>query len=103
MKLNRKRYVSFQLHQDGQAVTLRQLNNAIWKSMLSLFGEVAVAEARFYLNEYDEAESVGYFQCNSSQLDNVIAAVVLLESIEHTKVCFRPIKTSGTIKALHRS
>jgi RNase P/RNase MRP subunit POP5 len=71
--------------------------------MLSLFGEVTVAEARFYLNEYDEAAGIGYFQCNSAQLDNVVAAAVLLESIEDTKVCFVPIKTSGTIKALHRS
>lgn len=100
MKANRKRYISFRLHQDGPPISPRQLSNAIWKSMLSLFGEVTTAEARFFLNEFDEENGLGYLQCNADLLHQVVSSAVLLESIEKTKVSFEPRKTSGTIKAL---
>ena len=103
MKLNRKRYLSFIVHKDGPPVTGKQLSTAIWKSLLSLYGEVTVSDTRLYLNEYDENSGIGYLQCNLHLLKQVIAAAALIESINGTKVSFEPKKTSGTIKALHRT
>ena len=100
MKSNRKRYIYFRLHQEGPPLTDRQLSNAIWQSMHSLFGELVVADARFFLNEYNEQEGIGYFQCNADRVHNVIAAAALLESIDTTRISFQPTKSSGTIKAL---
>ncbi len=102
MKQNRKRYISFIVHRDGPPVTGKQLNTAIWKSLLSLYGEVAVSDTRLYLNEFDEDSGIGYLQCNLYRLEHVIAAAALIESIDKTKVSFEPKRTSGTIKALHR-
>lgn len=68
--------------------------------MLSLFGETIVADARFFLNEYDDRSGTGYLQCNANLLQQLISSAVLIESIEKTKVSFEPKKTSGTIKAL---
>ncbi len=102
MKSNRKRYIYFKVHQEGPPITDRQLNNAIWKSMLSLFGELVVADARLFLNEYDEQEGTGYLQCNADRLHQVISSASLLESVENTRISFEPRKTSGTIKALLR-
>lgn len=103
MKQNRKRYVSFIVHRDGPPITIKQLSTAIWKSLLSLYGEVVVSDTRLYLNEYDEESGIGYLQCNLYRRENVIAAAALIESIDTTKVSFEPKKTSGTIKALHRN
>ena len=100
MKPNRKRYISFKLHQDGPPITDRQLSNAIWRSMLSLFGEIVVADARFYLNDFNEAEGTGFLQCNAGLVNQLIVSASLLDSIERTKVAFEPKKTSGTIKSL---
>ena len=103
MKQNKKRYIYFRLHQDGPTVTDRQLGNAIWKSMLSLFGEITVADARFFLNDFNEADGTGYLQCNAALTHQLIISAVLIDSIEKTKVSFEPKKTSGTIKSLLKS
>ncbi len=100
MKQGRKRYTYFKIHRDGPSIDERQLSNAIWKNMLSLYGEIIVSETRFFLNEYDEEKGTGYFQCNAARLQEVVSAAVLLECIEKTQVSVEPIKTSGTIKAL---
>ena len=100
MKQGRKRYTYFKIHQKGPAIDDRQLSNAIWKNMLSLYGEILVSETRFFLNEYDAEKGTGYFQCNAARSQEVISAAVLLESVEKTSISLEPIKTSGTIKAL---
>ncbi|MHA2424207.1 MAG: Rpp14/Pop5 family protein [Candidatus Thorarchaeota archaeon] len=102
MKENRKRYILFKIHQEGPAITIKQLSNAIWKNLLSLFGEVTISDARLYVNEFDEKTGTGFLQCNLTHLENVITAAALIESINDTKISFEPKKTSGTIKALHR-
>jgi RNase P/RNase MRP subunit POP5 len=102
MKDNRKRYLLFKIHLDGPPFTIKQLSSAIWKNLLSLFGEVQISDTRLYMNEYDEKTGTGYLQCNLTQLENVITAAALIESINGTKISFEPKKTSGTIKALHR-
>ncbi|MHA1906410.1 MAG: Rpp14/Pop5 family protein [Candidatus Thorarchaeota archaeon] len=102
MKDNRKRYLLFKVHRDGPSFTSKQLGTAIWKNLLSLFGEITISDTRLFVNEYDEDTGIGFLQCNLTQLENVITAAALIESINSTKISFEPKKTSGTIKALHR-
>jgi RNase P/RNase MRP subunit POP5 len=102
MKENRKRYLLFKIHLEGPSITTKQLSTAIWKNLLSLFGEVQISDTRLYMNEYDEDTGIGYLQCNLTHLEKVIAAAALIESVNGTKISFEPKKTSGTIKALHR-
>jgi RNase P/RNase MRP subunit POP5 len=102
MKSRRKRYVRFCLHMDGPPVSDKRLASAMRMSLLSIYGEVEVADSRFFLNEYDESSGIGILQCNAASLDNVITSAVLLSSIDGTSVSFEPKKTSGTIKALKK-
>ncbi|MHA2063343.1 MAG: Rpp14/Pop5 family protein [Candidatus Thorarchaeota archaeon] len=100
MKIRRKRYLQFCLHRDGIPPNGKQLTSEIRKSLLSLYGEVAVADSRFYLSEYDEDSGIGILQCNAALLEKVITSAVLIGSIEKTRVSFEPKKTSGTVKGL---
>jgi len=102
LKRRRKRYVRFRLHMDGPPVNDKQLASAVRMSLLSIYGEVEVADSRFFLNEYDERSGLGILQCSATSLDNVITSAVLLSSIERTSVSFEPTKTSGTIRALKK-
>ncbi|MFW9799303.1 MAG: Rpp14/Pop5 family protein [Candidatus Thorarchaeota archaeon] len=102
MKKKRKRYVRFRLHMTGPVVSGKQLSTAIRTSMLSIYGEVTVADSRFFLNDYDEASGHGILQCSADLLEKVITSAVLLASVETTQVSFEPIKTSGTIRAVRR-
>jgi len=100
MKGRRKRYLRFFLHRDGSPLNGKQVTTEIRRNLLSLYGEVAVADSRLYLSEYDEDSGVGILQCNAAMLEKVITSAVLIESIEKTQVSFEPKKTSGTIKGI---
>jgi RNase P/RNase MRP subunit POP5 len=100
MKSRRKRYLRFFLHREGNPLNGKQVTTELRRNLLSLYGEVAVAESRLYLSEYDEDSGVGILQCNAAVLEKVITSAVLIGSIEKTQVSFEPRKTSGTIKGL---
>ena len=87
---------------DGPPITEKQIGTALWKNLLSLYGEVGIADCKLYINEYDPKTGIGFLQCNASKLEYIIAAAALLNIIDQTKISFQPKKTSGTIKALGR-
>ena len=102
MKKTRRRYLSFLLHSDGSKLDDKKIDAAIWKNLLSLYGEVSAADSKLYLVEFDEKSGVGILQCTASLLDQVITSSVLIGSIGTSLVSFEPKKTSGTIKGLKR-
>ena len=102
MKKGRKRYVLFQLLIQGAPLDEKQLIRAIRESLLSLYGEVSVADSRIYLNEFDITTGVGIIQCNAVSLSQVITSAALIGNIDDTYISFAPIKTSGTLKGLGR-
>jgi RNase P/RNase MRP subunit POP5 len=100
MKIRRRRYLRFCLHRDGSPPSEKQLTKEIRRNLLSLYGEIAVADSRLYLTEYNEDSGVGILQCNAALLEKVITSAVLIGSIEKTRVSFEPKKTSGTLKGI---
>ncbi|MGD9395211.1 MAG: Rpp14/Pop5 family protein [Candidatus Thorarchaeota archaeon] len=102
MKRIRRRYLSFYLHSENSALDEKQLSTAIWKNLMSLYGEVSAADSKLYLVEFDEKSGEGILQCTANALDKVITSAVLIGSIGKKLVSFEPKKTSGTIKALKR-
>ncbi len=103
MKKSRRRYLSFHLHSDGPTIDdEKQLSNAIWKNLLSLYGEISAADSKLYLVSFDQEKGEGVLQCTLSSLEKVITSAVLIGSIGKSLVSFEPKRTSGTIKALRR-
>lgn len=100
MKRIRRRYVLFLLHTDGERIEERDLTNALWNNLLSIYGEIEAADSRLYLVEYDGEKRTGILQCNASSLRLVITAASLVGSINGVPICFEPKKTAGTIKSL---
>ena len=100
MKKTRRRYLSFLLHSDDSSFDDKKLSTAIWKNLLSLYGEVSAADSKLYLVEFDENTGAGILQCTASSLHKVIVSAVLIGSIGKSPVSFEPKKTSGTIKSL---
>ena len=102
MKKVRRRYLLFKLHQDGSSIEGKQLSLVIWKSLLSLYGEIQAADSKLYLIDFEESSGEGVLQCSLPSLQKVIAAAAVIGSIDGTAVSFEPKKTSGTIKGLNR-
>lgn len=101
MKRSRRRYLLFHLHRDGWPITGKHLSMALWKSLLSLYGEVSAADSKLYLLDFDESSGIGVLQCSEPALKQVMTAAVIIDKIEQTTVSFEPKKTSGTIKGLN--
>lgn len=102
MEKPRRRYLSFQLHSENATFDDKQLSTSIWRSMLSLYGEVSAADSKLYLVEFDRKSREGILQCAAPSLSKVITSAVLIGSIGESLVSFEPKKVSGTIKALKR-
>ena len=102
MKKVRKRYLLFKLHREGPHIDSKRLVTAIRESLLSLYGEIKVADSKIFLNDYDDESGQGIIQCNADLLDCVISATAVLASIDDTCISFQPKKTSGTLKGLKR-
>ncbi|TFG29558.1 hypothetical protein EU528_09515 [Candidatus Thorarchaeota archaeon] len=102
MKKVRRRYLYFKLHRDGSQIEEKQLSLTLWKSLLSLYGEIKAADSKLYVIDYDETTGEGILQCTLPSLQQVIAAAVVIGEINGTAVSFEPKRTSGTIKGLNR-
>ncbi len=102
MRKMRRRYVLFRVHREGPPIDVHQLSAAIRKNLLSLFGEVSVADSRLFIGKYDENEGTGIMQCNAESLDRLIASASLITTIDKTQVSFEPKRASGTLKGLER-
>ena len=101
MKEYKRRYVRFQLHSDS-TVDERELLQELRRSLLSVYGEILLADSRLYVSEYDSESGIGIVQCSLQTLEQVLAAAVLIGSINDTKVSFHPLKTSGTIRGVKK-
>ena len=102
MKKARRRYLLFRLHQNGPLIDEKQLTMTIWKSLLSLYGEIQAADSKLFMIEYDKSSGYGILECSLPSLQQVIAAASVIGTIDNTAVSFEPRKTSGTIKSLKR-
>lgn len=100
MKKVRRRYLLFNLHRDDTIIDEKQLGLAIWKSLLSLYGEIQAADSKLYIIRFDESTGEGILQCTLPSLQQVIAAAAVIGTINDTAVSFEPKRTSGTIKSL---
>jgi RNase P/RNase MRP subunit POP5 len=100
MKTERKRYVLFKLHSEDGSIDEKKLTLLIRKTLLSLYGEITLADSKFFLNEFNPETGTGIIQCTLPTLQRVIASAALIGQIENIAVSFQPLKTSGTIKGL---
>ena len=93
----RRRYVRFRVHA-SDTLDEKELAKAIRKSILMLYGEVTLADSRFYINEFDSATGIGIFHSTLRTLDKILASAALVYKVGRTIVSIQPLKTSGTIK-----
>jgi RNase P/RNase MRP subunit POP5 len=78
----------------------KALVEAIWKNLLSIYGEISASDSKLYMVEFDHKNGRGILQCTEPSLIQVLAAAALIESVSGERVSFQPLKTSGTIRGL---
>ena len=95
------RYISFKLISE-EPITYSDLESAIWSQLLEFYGELGVSQmsVRIVKNLYDAEEQSGVIKCNNKSVPKVIAGLGLITRLGESRVIFKVLKVSGTIKGL---
>jgi len=99
----RRRYLAFKVVSEKK-ISLTDLSGAIWHSILNFLGELGTAQANVWLvkNIYDEKNQLGLIRCAHTAVEQVRAALALVNRIGDQRVIIKVIGVSGTIKAARK-
>lgn len=101
MKIERQRYVKFRVFSENPVIIdAKELSQYIWRQYNGLFGEIKSGKAGFWITDYDARTQEGTIRCSHVVLDELVAALTLLTSINDVEVAIDTIKTSGIIDKL---
>jgi len=97
----RKRYILFQVISE-EPIKYEDLEQAVWNQLLDTFGEFGVSSMSLWLikNLYDEEKQTGVIKCNHLSVPKVLVGLGLIPRLGDTRVIFKILKVSGTIKGL---
>jgi|YelNatPaOPRAMG01_1025707.scaffolds.fasta_scaffold08709_6 ribonuclease P/MRP protein subunit POP5 len=97
----KERYVKFKVISE-EPIQYSDLESAIWNSFLDFYGELGVSELSLWIikNLWDEKEQVGVIKCNNKSVEKVLAGLGLISRLGDSRIIFKILKVSGTIKGL---
>ena len=98
---NKKRYVIFKVHSDGDNIPFSNIKDAVMNSILNWVGERGAAQAHVWVikNLWDMGKQTGCIQCSHKTVDEIKTALALIHQIGDQKVAFQTLKVTGTIKS----
>jgi RNase P/RNase MRP subunit POP5 len=101
LKRTKRRYLAVQVY-SSEAVDSRELMDAVWASILKLFGEYGASLANLALIDYDMEKRVVVLRTSLTALNMVRAAITPITVVADKQAALHVLAVSGTIKALHK-
>jgi len=100
----KKRYIAFKVISE-EPIIYSDLEQAMLNQLLDFYGEDGFSRLSFWIikNLYNEREQLGVLRCNNKSVQKVIAGLGLISRLGDTRVIFKILKVSGTIKGLRLS
>ncbi len=97
----RERYIAFQIISEGE-ISYSDLEAAFWNIALDFLGEYGLSKTSVWLikNLYNEEKQIGVVRCNHKSVPQVITCLGLISRLGDSRVVFKILKVSGTIKGL---
>lgn len=97
----RERYIAFQIISE-EAVNYLDLETNLWEIMLEFLGEYGLSKTSVWLlkNLYNQKNQIGVIRCNHKSLAQILACLGLISRLGESRVVFKILKISGTIKKL---
>jgi len=97
----RRRYIAVKI-ESNHPVEERDFYEAVWTSILKLFGEYGASQAELALVDYDLEANQAILRCSHKALDLVRASIVAVTGIRNEKAAAHILLVSGTLKSLRR-
>jgi ribonuclease P/MRP protein subunit POP5 len=93
----RNRYLSFKVVSEKKT-DRKAIVDAIWKSHMSLFGEVGASRTSLWIMDFDENSNMGIAKVNRKSLPEMRATLSLMKEINGGKAAVSVFCVSGTLK-----
>lgn len=97
----RRRYILVRVECDGE-IDERKFQNAVWSSILRLFGEYGASQTELALIEYSWRNKSAILRCSHRALDMVKSAIAAITRINDKEAALHILLISGTLKSLRR-
>jgi len=101
MSRQRSRYLAV-LIESEEPLKGRAFIEAIWKSLLRLFGVYGASKSKVQVIEYDDEKALAVVRCSLSAVRIVRCSIATVTKVNGRPVAFHVIGVSGTLKALRR-
>lgn len=101
MKRVKRRYLALEVEVDG-TVDSKELMNAVWGSILKLYGEYGASLAGLSLIEYDATKKLAVLRTSNASVNMVRTALASMTRIADRSAAVHVLTVSGTIKALRK-
>lgn len=101
----KQRYIAFQvISEEGEEFTYSDLESAIWNTMLDFLGEYGVSKTSVWLLKdcWGPEKQIGILRCNNKSVQEIITTLGLIDRLGDTRVTFKVLKISGTIKSIKK-
>ncbi|MEM7819065.1 MAG: Rpp14/Pop5 family protein, partial [Candidatus Aenigmatarchaeota archaeon] len=97
----RERYIAFQVISENP-INYIDLEKNLWDVMEEFLGEYGLSKTSLWLikNLYNPKSQTGVIRCNHKSLTQVLACLGLISRVGESRVVFKILKISGTIKGL---
>jgi RNase P/RNase MRP subunit POP5 len=95
----RRRYVAIRI-EGNQTLNERAVYDAVWASLVRLFGEYGASQAELFLVECKPDIKQAIFRCSHRALEMVKASMAATTEVADEKAAFQVIRVSGTLKSL---
>ena len=95
----RRRYIAVRIDSE-RTFDERDFYDAVWTSILRLFGEYGASQTELTLIEYDQETKQAILRCSHKALDLVKASIVAVTEIENESATLHIVLVSGTLKSL---
>ena len=97
----KKRYVLFELiAKENAKLSEKNVDDALWKTFLELYGSVGTARQRFWPIKFDSSRNLGIVRCALEALEEVKAGLLFVKNVNGAEVIPKIISVSGSIKQL---
>ena len=110
VKLERHRYIVFEIISDRLDITEDNIKNTLWNQIFRLYGEFGTSQTGLWIIYYDPENKRGVIRTSLTYYENVRAALAMITSIfekqnDKTKrgvhdVIFHVLGVTGTIKTI---
>ncbi|MFQ6095454.1 MAG: Rpp14/Pop5 family protein [Candidatus Bathyarchaeia archaeon] len=97
----RRRYIGVRVDSESE-VDRKRLADAVYDSLLGLFGEFGASLAELRLIDYYPKSKCAIFRCTHKALEMVKASIVAVKEVDGKKASTQIVCVSGTLKALRK-